>query len=237
MEFLRDSIWQFIGSTIGVLGVITTIWIYLLQKNRKGFSYLILTSHELLTASEEIRGRIKVSFDKKPVQSVHLLVVKFTNNGNVPILLADFYQPIKIHFGEKTKILSADVIEHFPETFDPVINIEGNCLSIAPTLINSRDSFSIKFLLAQYIRGEMKISGRIAGIKAVTEDTSIKTWRRIKRVNFLVVGATFLMIAIISIGPADSPTISWTFILFAIGGILDAIANIASSRPYKSKKK
>jgi hypothetical protein len=91
MEFLRDPIWQFVGAIIAVIGVIAAVWIYSLQKSKKSLSYNILASNELLTASEEIRGRIKILFDKKPVENVHLLVMQITNDGNLPILPADFY--------------------------------------------------------------------------------------------------------------------------------------------------
>jgi hypothetical protein len=169
------------------MGVIAAVWIYRLQQNKKSLSYEILASNALLTASEEIRGRIKISFDRKPVQNVYLLVMKFTNDGNVPILPSDFYENIKINFGEQTQILSGDVVEHYPETFEPLTVIEGISLSILPTLINSHDSFTIKFLLAQYTKDGPKVTGRIAGVKIVVENTRrVKTWKRLQDVSAMI---------------------------------------------------
>lgn len=174
MEFLRDPIWQFVGV---IIAAIIAIWIYLLQRKTKRLSYNILASNELLTASEEIRGRIKILFDKKTVQNVHLLVLQITNDGNVPILPSDFYEPIKISFRDGTKILGAEITSHFPDSFQPELLIDGNSLSIVPTLINSRDALNIKFLLSQYSNG-MKIGGRIAGIKQITAGNAIPFWSR-----------------------------------------------------------
>ena len=178
MEFLRDPIWQFVGAIIAVIGVIAAVWLYLLQKNKKSLSYNILASNELLTASEEIRGRIKILFDKKPVENVHLLVMQITNDGNLPILPSDFYEPIRISFGEGSKILSAETTNRFPDSFQQELNIEGNSLSIVPTLINSKDTLVIKFLLAQYSNG-LKIGARIAGIGQITTGNPISIWHRL----------------------------------------------------------
>ena len=178
MEFLRDPIWQFVGAIIAVIGVVAAVWIYLLQKNKKSLSYNILASNELLTASEEIRGRIKILFDKKPVENVHLLVMQITNDGNLPILPSDFYEPIKISFGDGSKLLSAETTNHFPDSFQPELNIEGNSVSIIPTLINSKDTLVIKFLLAQYRNG-LKIGARIAGINQITTGNTIPIWSRL----------------------------------------------------------
>ena len=178
MEFLRDPIWQFVGAIVAVIGVVAAVWIYLLQKNKKSLSYNILASNELLTASEEIRGRIKILFDKKSVQDVHLLVMQITNDGNLPILPSDFYEPLKISFGESTKILSAEITNHFPDSFQPELILEANSLSIAPTLINSKDALTIKFLLSQYSNGVI-ISARIVGIKQITSSNAKSFWSRL----------------------------------------------------------
>src|SRR5690349_8237532 len=115
MEFLRDPFWQFIITiVVAIIGVIAAF--SGIQRNKKRLSYEILASNELLTASEEIAGRLKILFDNQLVQNVHLLVVKFINDGNVPILETDFYESVTVRFGKDTRILSAELIENNPES-------------------------------------------------------------------------------------------------------------------------
>jgi hypothetical protein len=49
--------------------------------------------------------------------------------------------------------------------------------------MNSQDSFTIKFLLAQYNQGTMKISGRIIGVKVITPISTTATLGRLWRLS------------------------------------------------------
>lgn len=195
MEILRDSAWQFVGVVIAILALLITVWIYWLQKNRKRFSYEILASSELLTTSEEIHGRIEVLFDKRPVQNVRLIILRFTNDGNIPILDTDFYEPLQISFGGETKILSAEIVGCSPQSFNPKgsIHEDGHSFSVLPTLINSQDSFTIKFLLAQHARGSLKIYSRIVGISSITEGSgTTPPFTRVFVLGFIVAGVSLI---------------------------------------------
>lgn len=198
MEFLRDSIWQFVGVIIGLASVGVGIWIYLLQRKKKGLAYRILARNELLTANEEIRGRVKVLFDKKPVQDVILLVVQISNNGNLPILPSDFFGELTIAFEETTKILSVEITKCSPTSFKPELVLRTKSISILPTLINSKDFLTIKFLLSQY-KDEIKIRARIVGAEEVRE---IKDTGKMSQ-NIELFTAIFLSVLITIIALCD----------------------------------
>jgi hypothetical protein len=100
IEFLRDSIWQFI---CGIGGIGVAVLIYFLQRRKKSLPYQVLAATPLLTVNEELKGKIQVTFEGTPVQNVHLVLLKILNNGNVPIASSDFELPLSFSFGEKSR--------------------------------------------------------------------------------------------------------------------------------------
>lgn len=217
MDILKDPLWQFIIlAVIAVIGIVVAV-IPLWQKNRKRLSYEIITSNELLTASEELEGHIEIRFNNVPVRNVHLLVVKLTNDGNVPILETDFYESVVFYFGKNTRILSEEIIENSPETFRPtfITDDDSTILEVQPTLMNGHDSFTIKFLLTQYTDGEMKISGRIVGVKEITEEKTRNIWERI-RAGTLIVMIVSLLLAVVLPPPTGG---FWAMLFFVAMGL------------------
>ncbi|NOT05687.1 MAG: hypothetical protein HOP27_13910 [Anaerolineales bacterium] len=171
MEILRDPFWQFIGAFLALIAIIVSIYIYLLQKNKRSLSYEIVVSSELLTTNEELHGKIRILFGKSQIQNIHLLVIEISNDSNGSILPADFYENLSFIFGDETKLLSAEIVECYPPSFKPKLMIAKTSAVIEPTLINSQDYFKIKFLLSQY-DNKFKINGRIAGVKSIRRVTT-----------------------------------------------------------------
>jgi hypothetical protein len=66
MDILRDPVWQFIG----VLAALVTIFIALRQRNQKEIVYDIISDTPILSIKEEVKNRVKVLFDDKPVDAI-----------------------------------------------------------------------------------------------------------------------------------------------------------------------
>jgi len=188
MDILRDPIWQFMGALLALVAIVVAIYIYFLQKYKKSLSYTILTDNELLTTSEELHGKIKIFFGKTRIQNINFLAIQIKNEGNVPILPTDFYEKLSLSFGSKTKILSAELTERYPDTLKPILRVETTTLLIDPILINHEDYFTIKVLLSQY-DNQIKVGGRIAGVKSIRKAINLENsplyWRYKFGIRFL----------------------------------------------------
>jgi hypothetical protein len=163
VNFLRDTIWQFI---FGLLGVGIAVLIYFLQRHRKSLSYQIVSEVPLLSVREDLGGNIKILFGEKAVPNVQLVVLRILNDGNTPVLANDFQNNLRFSFGQKTSVLSAEVIETVPRTFRPVVAIESNCVVFQPALWNSGDVATIRLLLGGH-DNLVECDSRIVGVRDV----------------------------------------------------------------------
>lgn len=174
-EFLRDSIWQGIAGIFGIITFAFGAIIFFLQRKIKSLVYEVPASTSLITLDEEIKGKIKILFNDIPVQNVHLLILRIVNNGNESVPSSDFESPLNFNFGEKTKILSSEILKVENQTLNPKFNIRTNEIELNPLLLNKKDSIEIKLLLAQF-EGEIQVGGRINGVEEV---------RRVKEVRYV----------------------------------------------------
>jgi hypothetical protein len=166
LGFLRDSIWQFIGSVLAVVAIIISLIIYFLQKSKKSLSYEILSETALLSVAKEVEDKIKILFEGDSVKNVHLILLKISNTGNVSILPSDFLKNITISFDNSTRILSAEISGKKPHSIEAILTIDGTELIISPSLWNSGDTITIKSLVSEF-NEEIHVSGRIIGIKDI----------------------------------------------------------------------
>jgi hypothetical protein len=175
MGLFRDPVWQFIGAVLAAIAIGIAILIYFRQRRRKRLGYQILANTPVLTVDEQIRGKIKVSYEDIPVRNLQLLLLKFSNTGNVPIATADFERPLSISFGSEAKILSSEVIASRPSDLSPSISATGDGIALAPLLLNPNDYFTIKALVSER-QGGVSITARIIGVERVVylKDSLIK---------------------------------------------------------------
>lgn len=169
LEFLRDPVWQFIGAFFGLVAIFF-IW---RQRRNKLLSYYILANSPLFSVKDEISGKLQVLFDEKPVENVYFIVVKIFNSGNIPIKSSDYEYPVNFNFGEKTNLLSAEVIETKPSDMKISASIDDTRVLLTPTLMNEKDSVTVKILADQF-SGHILVEGRIVGIKAITKSVERK---------------------------------------------------------------
>jgi hypothetical protein len=166
LEYFRDPAWQFVGAIFAFLAIAATIAIHLIQRQRKRLAYDLVSRNQLLTVKEELEGKLQVLFDGQPTRDICLLVVKIINNGNVAIASADYEKNIFIGTGASSKILSAAITEVDPENLAVDLVTQESNIQITPTLLNPRDSISLKLLVSDFA-GKLAVDARVIGIKKI----------------------------------------------------------------------
>lgn len=238
MDVLRDGVWQFLGVVVGLLGVIVTIVIFQLQKNKKRLAYYILTDTSLLTVDDEIKGKIQINYENKNIQNIRLLILKIENIGNIDISSSDFEQPIIISF-PNSEILSAGLIDASPRNLTPNIQIDSSKLTINPILLNKKDFLTYKFIFSDY-GNIIDVNSRIIGVKhfekGFVEDGGISMFD-ILGILFAftcgVVALVFIITLAFTLNSLYSDPIFWVFIFvcvtisaFSFGSLYATIKNL-----------
>jgi hypothetical protein len=165
-EFLRDPFWQFVGATLALVGIAVSVVLYYLQRRRKALSYDVVSRTPLMSVKEEVQGRVQILFDGTPVSAAHMVVIRVTNSGNVPIVPSDFLRPLKFGFGETVQILSAEIMETSPSNVEASLESDSKAVVLTPVLLNAGDTVTFKVLLAQFA-GKIEVDGRVVGVKQV----------------------------------------------------------------------
>ena len=207
---LLDTIAQNpLQTIIGVLTIATALYIYHKNKKTKSFRYSILTDLQILTAAEELSGKIKIYYeegqDKKiEIKDGSLLIINIVNDGNVPIKSEDFEEPVSISFNPKADILSAEVIKTSPATLKPKLDVSKNEIVLEPLLLNEKDSITIKTLLMGFRkRTTINLNARIVGvseIKGVEPKKNYRDWFNFRRFDTeRILKSTFTLAFILTI--------------------------------------
>jgi hypothetical protein len=115
MEFLHDPFWQFIIlASIGLLTIIVPLLVYRRKQNQRGITYRVSSNTSILGFTEDIKDRVQVLFDNKPVGDLRLVILELWNSGSLPILPTDHIDPIRFDLGKNAEILDVDVSETMP---------------------------------------------------------------------------------------------------------------------------
>lgn len=164
---MRDPVWQFVGAILALLAILISIWIYLAQRKTKVLGYKIVSEASVLSANDEISGKLQILFQDNPVKNVFLVVVNISNAGNIPISSKDYERDICFIFSRDVKILTVEIAESQPENLGAEISIaENNVITLKPLLLNSGDAITIKALISEY-KPYLKVDGRIIGVSNI----------------------------------------------------------------------
>ena len=196
-----------------VFAVSIAIIVFFLQRTRKSLSYRVLSKTSLLKIHADVRDKLKIIYEDKPINDLHLIILQFKNNGNEPIKSADFETNIIFEFNKEAKIISNDVIEQNPDTLTYNIMGNDNELTIYPALFNKNDFLKIKILIENFTTLE-KIYGRIIGVPKITEITNNPKAVTFSRIYGLtVIGAGILFYFLMS------PEINNNILIFLLSGV------------------
>lgn len=227
MEILRDPVWQSVGV---LLALFVPLCIYLLQRQRKAVRFEVVTDIPLLTVREKSLGGLQVTFNGAPMQAAGVIVVRFINAGNTPVVRADYESPISMEFPPSLSVLAAEVISSKPQQLAVEATIVGSTVNFSEVLLNSRDSFTCR-VLVDGDPGPLKIGGRIAGVKEIDETKDSGIDGAVGTIALLVSGIAFYL--------SPSP-MSFSFSEFRMEelpyalviGLSATVALIASSRTW-----
>jgi hypothetical protein len=173
-DFLRDPIWQSIGAVIGALGIVSAIALgvalYGLQRHRKELGYRVLSRARVASVDAQVAERVQVLFDGQAVRGAQLVVVQILNSGNEPIVAHDYEYPLRIRTGDTSRILTAELAEHEPDTVPapPVISETRDNVQIQPLLLNPGDWFNVTILVSEFA-GPVEVHTRVVGVKQIRQ--------------------------------------------------------------------
>lgn len=163
IDILRDPLWQTI---LGIVAIIISIGAIRLQQNIKELSCKVLSIAPLFNVKDDMQGKLKFSFDDKPVKNAFLIILKIINSGKVPITADDQKRAITIDIGAE-KILAAEIIETQPTDLGANISTNNSSIILEPTLLNSNETVTIKSVVESF-SGKVSASARIVGLKQIT---------------------------------------------------------------------
>ena len=164
MRFITNPVW--LGAIAAIVAVLVPIVLYYVSKQKKSLSYEILAENPLISIDKEIKTKLQILLDGNPIENLHLLLIRFNNDGKVPIPAADYERPITLSFKDATNIISAEYVSGIPSNLVTSVASSKNNLAIKPILMNSGDSFTIKVLLERY-NGTFDTDTRIIGVNAL----------------------------------------------------------------------
>jgi len=168
MELLRDPLWQFAGAALALLTILATFYLFWLQRQRKSLSYEVISSTNLLSISETIKDTLEVRRNGVPIPGLHLIVIRLTNTGNVPITTTDYETPITFSFKEAGIVLEAQITTTRPKNIKATMEFDPTSVRLSPSLLNPKDSIELKILLTRF-SGQVSVEGRIIGVSHIKE--------------------------------------------------------------------
>lgn len=158
--------WSLVGAIATIGAIIAAFIIYYLQKSKKRLSYEIISNTQLVGIKNKIQDKIKILYEDKLVENVHLVSIRLINDGNLPIAIDDFATPIRVQLGNNTNILTYEVLEQNPSELNATITRMEDRIEVQPLLLNSNDNFTLNILLNDYDES-LCITARIKGVKNI----------------------------------------------------------------------
>lgn len=112
-------------------------------------------------------------------QDADSAVVEIRNSGHLSVTPGDYHSPLTISCGRGAKVLSAKVLATGPGDLEDrcrtasgerrslVERLQGNEVRLAPVLLNEGDLIVVR-VVAEDLRGGVKVSGHINGVRRIT---------------------------------------------------------------------
>ncbi len=211
LKILRDQIWQFVGALFGLVALVVSVWVALRSGQKKRLSIVDPLRMSLIRNADKLADRMEVFFDGAPVRDGALAEVTLLNSGTVEILGADFVEPARFSFGEKARILYAEVIESDPANLGASVQIDSGKVILNPLLLNPTESLRLRVIGTgiEWIR----LNARIAGIRRIEDFSNVSVGQRV----FLFVLPVSAVIALCALALAFQ---SGFLLGFAAAGVL-----------------
>jgi len=165
MRALKSPIWQFVGVVIALVIGVATIYLILRDRHVKGLRVDVLSNSPLVSVDTGVAREMQILYRGKQVQTLSVILLKFTNSGTDPITEADFSEPIRLTVSANAAIGEAAVQETRPASIRLTpTTIAPNQVELAKTLLNPGDQVVLKILVLNNDT-TLSISARIAGVR------------------------------------------------------------------------
>lgn len=223
-DFWRDSAWQSIGGVAAMIGAVATIvsiYFIVRQVQKKSLSYEVINISEIMNVATEFKDKLEIRFNGIIVDKLTLVVLEFSNSGNVSIDQKDYSRPISVDFGDTSEILSVDIPSQKPSNLGIIFNHDKRLVSIEPLLMNKGDSFKIQALVSKY--NGYSIDGRISGINQIERIDNQNNLR----ISIILVSANLYVVALTTLATLTSVGFGTTHLLIVT--IAAAILAVAAS--------
>jgi hypothetical protein len=212
LDFLRDPIWQFLGSFIGLIALVITTWISLKGRAKK-LNYEVISQTSLLNFDlDSTIPKLTLLFGNNPIHNAEIVLIRISNEGSVPIRPREFEYPLKLAVGETSSILDAKLVRKHPDNLVVKLSLkDSKFLAIDPLLLNPGDYFLIQIIAMPEVN--IRVKGRIAGIREIKSEAHKRKARRVMTTIFVGIVSIAIGVWILS-GFSDYQT---PFLIMAAG--------------------
>ncbi|WP_460417393.1 hypothetical protein [Pseudomonas sp. microsymbiont 2] len=102
-----------VGSLIGLAGLIGALVVYFLTRKRTSLSYGFVAEHLLGSSSDSLPPQITVQFNGNPIPRLTRSVIVLWNSGENTVMGSDIVErdPLRFHVGTDGKVLSVAVLK------------------------------------------------------------------------------------------------------------------------------
>lgn len=151
----------FISTLVAVSGLMVT----LIRWPRKKLWWELVHSLPIVEAFSDPSAKIKSGGRTFDAREVNNIVIEVLNSGNTNIEADQYERPLTFRFGEKTQILSAEVLYEEPDGIHASLTHTANTVTLKPVLLNAGDIVGIRMLVANPTG--IRSDGRIVGVKEI----------------------------------------------------------------------
>jgi hypothetical protein len=201
---VADTTFQFtIMAIIGVITLVVAVAAYLKRNNSKSIVFRTINVIELLSFNDQVKDKLKITYDDVNVQDVTVSLFQFSNTGNITIEPSDFKKPLTLTFKDDIEVLPAELTDRKPENLDITITTHKNIVSVQPEFLNAKDNFTIKVFTNKFFEEEdYHLDYRIIGVNKIKEKASKMDFSSALIIGLMLAG--LIMISGVGIDSTDA---------------------------------
>jgi hypothetical protein len=146
---------RLIGVIVTLISLVVLAIIYRMYRVSKEITYQVISDTTVLSVIEapEVKGRVKILLDNKPVKDVHVVVLRIWNSGTMPIERKDYdnNRPIQVDFGDEAEVLEAEVLDATTRSLKNEaagsLKWDEKSVMLEPLVLNRKTSITLKTLV------------------------------------------------------------------------------------------
>lgn len=145
-----------LSDTIALVAIAAGFVVYAFQRQRRRLGYRIFSSERVTP----------FDFDQ-PGPREHEVAIQFLNDGNVPLIAADFLTPLTVRFSDSGTVSSSGAFQSaIDENLQLTVSHSAREGLVQLPLLNPGESVRARFRVREF-QGQVRIAARIVGIRQV----------------------------------------------------------------------